>query len=108
MKSKTPQADLILNKILSNLAPQRRLCPQKDILQYCEGEFELTTQDIEFLKLLRAPAPKLCPTCRRIRRFSFVNTTTLYKHPNNAPGKFGSIISFVPLVSQFVVYDLES
>src|SRR3989344_393602 len=108
MESKTQKFDAVLDKILTDLVPHKRICLQQGILQYCEGEFKITDLDIEFFKLLRVPAPKLCPTCRRIRRFSFVNTATLYKHPNNTPGKSGNIISFVPLVSPLIIYDVES
>lgn len=108
MQSKTPQFDSALDRIFFDLVPHKRICLQKGILQYCEGEFQITDQDIEFLKLFLVPAPKLCPTCRRVRRFSFVNTATLYKRLNNASEKNEKIISFVPPVKPLIVYDLKS
>ncbi len=107
MQSKTPQFDVLLDEILENLVPHERQCLQKDISKYCEGTFQITKEDIEFLKMLRVPPPKLCPTCRKVRRRAFVNAV-LYKHKNNAPGKTDSVISFVPPVSPLTVYDIHS
>ncbi len=108
MESKTPQFDALLDGILENLVPHKRVCRWKGEHKYCEGEFEITKEDIEFLKLLRAPAPNFCPTCRKMNRFAFVNGINLYKIHNKAPGKDNKIISFVPPVSPLTVYDLES
>lgn len=107
-ESKTPKFDALLNEILENLAPHERECEWKDISKYCEKKFEITAEDINFYKLLRVPPPKLCPTCRRQKRFSFVNQINLYKRPNNAPGSKDKIISYVPLVSSLIVYDIKS
>jgi len=108
MESKTPQFDALLDKIFEGLVPHRRVCKWKGEHKYCEGEFEITKEDIEFLKMLRVPAPNYCPTCRRMNRYAFVNSVNLYKRDNNAPGKSSKIISFVPPSSSLVVYDVES
>lgn len=108
MESKTPQFDKLLDEILIKLVPHKRVCKWKGEHKYCEGEFDITKEDIEFLKMLRAPAPNYCPTCRRMNRLAFVNNINLYKRPNNAPGKNNNVISFVPPVSKLIVYDLES
>ncbi len=108
MENKTPKFDTILDKMLECLVPHYRVCKWSGLHQYCEGEFNITKEDIEFLKILRAPAPNYCPTCRRMNRHAFVNNINLYKRVNSAPGKNNNTISFVPPVSKFIVYDLES
>lgn len=108
MNSKTPQFDKLLDEVLGRLIPHKRVCKWSGEHKYCEGEFEITKEDIEFLKLLRAPAPNYCPTCRKMNRFAFVNGINLYKRDNNAPGKNNKIISFVPPASSLIVYDVES
>lgn len=108
MENKTPKFDALLDKILEDLVPHQRVCKWNGVHKYCEGEFDITKEDIEFLKMLRVPAPNYCPTCRRMNRFAFVNSINLYKRDNNAPGKGNKIISFVPPVSPLIVYDLDS
>lgn len=108
MESKTPKFDALLDKIFEGLVPHKRVCKWNGQHKYCEGEFDITKEDIEFLKMLRVPAPNFCPTCRRMNRFAFVNGINLYKRDNNAPGKEGKIISFVPPDAPFIVYDVES
>lgn len=108
MESKTPKFDALLDKILEDLIPHQRICKWNGVHKYCEGEFTITKEDIEFLKMLRVPAPNFCPTCRRMNRYAFVNSVNLYKRDNNAPGKNNKIISFVPPSSPLVVYDVES
>lgn len=106
--SKTPNFDALLDPILDGLVPHTRICAQSAASKYCEGEFEIGDKDIEFLRLLRVPAPTLCPTCRRQKRFAFLNRFYFYKRPNNTPGKEGVMISNTPPNSPLVVYDLES
>lgn len=108
METKTPKFDALLDKIFESLVPHKRICKWQGQHKYCEGEFDITKEDIEFLKMLRVPAPNYCPTCRRMNRFAFVNTINLYKRDNNAPGKGNKIISFVPPASKLIVYDVES
>ena len=108
MESKTPKFDKALDEILSSLVPHVRVCKWKGAHKYCEREFHITKEDIEFLKMLRVPAPNFCPTCRKMNRYAFVNSINLYKRDNNAPGNSNKIISFVPPASALVVYDLDS
>jgi len=108
MESKTPKFDKALDEILESLVPHTRKCKWAGEHQYCEGEFKIGEEDIEFLKILRVPAPNYCPTCRRMNRSAFVNGINLYKVDNKAPEKNNKIISFVPPASPFLVYDLIS
>ena len=108
MELKTPNFDKLLNQLLENVVPSSHKCLQHNISKYCEENFKITKEDIEFYNILRVPPPKLCPTCRRQNRFAFVNTINLYKRDNNAPGKENRIISFVPPASPLIVYDVES
>jgi hypothetical protein len=105
--SKTPNFDTALDAILSELVPHGRTCRQKELSRFCEGEFKIVDKDIEFFKLLRVPPPTLCPTCRRQKRFAFVNRCSFYKRKNDAPDAKGPMISYVPPNSPFVVYDLD-
>lgn len=107
-QSKTPKFDALLDKILENLTPHKQECLQKSISKYCEGQFKITPEDINFYKLLQVPSPKCCPTCRRQKRFAFVNQINLYKRSNNAPGAQNKIVSYVPPVSSLKVYDIEN
>lgn len=107
MESKTPQFDTLIQPILDGLVPHRVVCKQKDISKYCEGEFEITDKDIEFLRMLRVPPPVCCPTCRRQRRYAYNNPVHFYKRGNDAPNSKGNIISFVPPSSPLKVYDYE-
>ena len=107
MESKTPKFDNLLDEILKKIVPHERECIQKDISKYCEKKFKIYDEDINFYKLLRVPPPKCCPTCRRQRRNAFTNRINLYKRKDNTPESTKDIISFVPPVSPFVVYNLD-
>ncbi len=107
MESKTPQFDALLDKILEELVPHKRTCKWQGEHKYCEGEFEITKEDIEFLKLLRAPAPNYCPTCRRIRRFPHLTISQLFKVKCNAPNHTESIISVFPEECPVPIYDYK-
>lgn len=64
---KTPQFNKSLEEILVNLKPHQRSCQQ------CQCSFEVFKEDIEFYKKLQIPPPKLCPDCRKQRRYGFYN-----------------------------------
>ncbi|MBI4034096.1 MAG: hypothetical protein HY378_00925 [Candidatus Brennerbacteria bacterium] len=102
----TPKFDAALDKILSGLTPHLRDCVQKDTSPHCEKKFKITDEDIEFLKLLRVPPPKLCPTCRKQRRLSFFNWTRFFKRPCDAPGHSEQVIASVSLDCPFPVVDI--
>lgn len=107
MISKTPKFDEALDKILEGLVPHIRKCKWFGYHQYCENEFKIEEGDIEFLKLLRVPAPSYCPTCRRIRRLIHLNQSRLFKRKCDAPLHGESIISILPAECPFPVYDYK-
>ncbi|MEE8131559.1 MAG: hypothetical protein V3T98_00720 [Candidatus Paceibacterota bacterium] len=67
VNSKTPNFDQALDEILSNLLPHQKTCLQ------CGSIFDIFQEDIEFYRKLKVPPPKLCPDCRKQRRFGFYN-----------------------------------
>ncbi len=107
MKSKTPQFDKLLDEILKGLIPHSRTCRWKGEHKHCEGEFEITQDDIDFLKMLRVPAPNFCPTCRRMKRFVHMNFSKFSKRACNVPEHNESIISIFPEECPFPVYDYQ-
>jgi len=107
MKTQTPKFNLLLDGILENLVPHGRTCKWKGEHKHCEEEFEITTEDIEFLKMLRVPAPNFCPTCRRMKRFTHMNFGKLSKRTCNVPGHDESFISIFPEECPFPVYDYQ-
>jgi hypothetical protein len=107
MQSKTPKFDAELDKILESLVPHTRTCKWKGEHSYCEGEFKIEKEDIEFLKLLRAPAPNFCPTCRRMRRLIHMGWSQLFKRKCDAPGHNETLISVFSKECPFPVYDYK-
>lgn len=107
MESKTPQFDRLFDEILGGLVPHTRVCKWKGKHEHCEGEFEITKEDIEFLKMLRVPAPNFCPTCRRIRRLVHMNMYQLFKRSCNAPEHNEKMISTFSEECPFLVYDYK-
>lgn len=105
--SKTPQFDALLQPILDALVPHSRTCVWKGKHEYCEGNFEITSEDIEFLQMLRAPASNYCPTCRRMRRMVYMNMSRLFKRSCDAPGHTEQMISILTPECPFPVYDYE-
>src|SRR3989344_251423 len=106
-QSKTPKFDALLDAHLEKLVPHTRICKWKGMHSHCEREFEITDEDIKFLKMLRAPAPNYCPTCRRIRRIAFMGLSQLFKIPCQAPGHNESMISILSEDCPFPVYDYK-
>lgn len=107
MESKTPQFDKLLGEILEGLVPHKRICKWQGQHKYCEGEFDITKEDIEFLKMLRVPAPNYCPTCRRMRRLTHMGWSQLFKRECDAPGHGESMISIFSKECPFPVYDYK-
>ena len=107
MHSKTPQFDALLDAMLAELVPHKRVCLWKGEHDHCEGEFMLEEGDIEFLRMLRVPAPNHCPTCRRMRRFVHMGVMRLFKRDCNAPGHGEQVISIFPQECPFPVYDYD-
>jgi CxxC-x17-CxxC domain-containing protein len=106
MNSKTPQFDKALDEILKALTPHVRECIQKNTFQYCEKKFDITNEDIKFLKLLRVPPPENCPTCRRHKRLSFFSWTRFFQRSCNAPEHDEKVISSFPPNCPFSVVDI--
>lgn len=107
MESKTPKFDKALDEILASLVPHVRVCKWQGKHPHCEGEFKIEEGDIEFLKLLRAPAPNFCPTCRRIRRLTNMGWSQLFKRDCDAPMHGESMISIFSKECPFPVYDYK-
>ena len=105
--SKTPRFDKLLDEILANLTPHSRVCRWAGLHIHCEGEFEISKGDIEFLKMLRVPAPNFCPTCRRIRRLTQKDSSRLFKRSCNVSNHNESMISIFPKECPFPVYDYK-
>ncbi|MCX6757948.1 MAG: hypothetical protein NTZ44_03665 [Candidatus Nomurabacteria bacterium] len=107
MESKTPKSDVLIDEILAGLVPHTRICKWKGEHQHCEGKFEITNEDISFLKMLRVPAPNFCPTCRRIKRQSFMGFAQLFKRKCDVVGHDESIISVFSKECPFPVVDYK-
>ncbi len=105
--SKTPQFDALLDPILESLVPHLRICKWKEKHDHCEGEFEITDKDIEFLKMLRVPPPSYCPTCRRMRRMTHMGINRLFKRECQVPNHSEMMISIFSKECPFPVYDYQ-
>lgn len=46
--------------------------------QNCKKDFTIESEDFSFYEKINVPPPTWCPECRMIRRFSFVNTWSLF------------------------------
>ena len=106
-QSKTPKFDALLDAHLEKLLPHKRVCKWKGEHPHCKEEFEITDEDIKFLKMLRAPVSNYCPACRRIRRFVYMGLSQLFKIPCQAPGHSESMISILSEDCPFPVYDYK-
>lgn len=98
---KTPKFTAKINEILKNLTPHRVNCLQ------CKSDFEILENDIEFFKRFQVPPPKMCPDCRRQRRYAFANYTTLFKRNCNVLNHREKVISSIPEGTEFPVYDFD-
>ena len=107
MESKTPKFDKALDEILESLVPHTRKCKWAGEHQYCEGEFKIEEEDINFLKMLRVPAPNYCPTCRRICRLTNMGWNQLFKRKCDAPNHSETLISIFSQECPFPVYDYK-
>src|SRR3989338_6290859 len=96
MEFKTPKFDALLDEILEKLEPQTLICRWAGEHAHCEEKFELESEDIKFLKMLRVPPPVFCPTCRRIQRLAPMNFTKLFKRKCDVPGHAEMMISILP------------
>ncbi|MFA6514750.1 MAG: hypothetical protein WCT42_00595 [Candidatus Paceibacterota bacterium] len=100
--TKTPEFDALLDKILDELIPHIRVCLD------CKKEFKIEEGDVSLLKMLRSPAPKLCPDCRHRRRLSFSNYSNIYKRKCDIPGHSDTMLSPVAPIIPWVIYDYDT
>lgn len=107
MESKTPKSDALIDEVLGNLVSHERVCKWQGKHPHCEGKFNIESEDISFLKMLRVPPPNYCPTCRRMRRFVHMNFVRLFKRACGAPGHGENMISIYPEECLFPVYDYK-
>jgi len=99
-QTKTPNFNKVLDEILSQLKPHQKTCQQ------CQNVFDIFTEDIEFYKKLQVPPPKLCPECRKQRRFGFYNNILkFYKKEDVRTGE--KIISTFSSDSPYKIFDLH-
>lgn len=102
LETKTPQFDALLDEILNELVPHTRSCLD------CKKNFNLEEKDITFFKIIRSPAPKLCPECRQRNRLAFANYSNIYKRKCNVPGHSEIMISPVAPIMPWITYDHET
>jgi len=108
MTSKTPKFDKALDEILKNLKPHTRKCAKdKSANPYCMGEFEIFAEDIEFYKMLRVPPQKLCPECRKQRRYGFYNNILQFHRRECDSHTNEQIISTFTENSPYKTYNLK-
>ena len=98
-ESKTPKFDVLIEKILSDLVPCEKICVG------CQKNFKIEEKDIEFFKMFRVPAPKLCPNCRQQRRLSAANYSSIYKRKCDVLGHNEILISAVAPIMPWIAYD---
>jgi hypothetical protein len=60
---------------------------QNKICQNCKKDFTIESEDFNFYEKMKVPAPTWCPECRMIRRFSFINTFSLFWRNCNLCGE---------------------
>ncbi len=101
LKSKIPQFDKELDEILKQLKPHKKICQQ------CQNKFEVLKEDIEFYKILRIPPPKLCPDCRRQRRYGFYNNILKFYKKECVAHKDEKAISTFNPKSLYKIFDLK-
>lgn len=101
MPNKTPKFNAALDRIFSILVPHERVCKQ------CGLNFQIETEDIEFLKKLRVPPPTLCPRCRLQRRAAYrANVRPIFhKKICSAPGHTEEVLTYLHEKSATIVYD---
>ena len=107
MESKTPKSDVLIDQILEELVPHTRVCKWSGLHPHCQGEFPIENEDILFLKMLRVPPPNFCPTCRRIKRQSFMGFAQLFKRKCDAPLHDEFMISVFSPECPFPVIDYK-
>ncbi len=69
----------------------------------CQSSFKVPEMQENFFKKVGLPGSKLCPDCRRQRRFAFRNERRLYQRKCDLTGK--QIVSIYAPDSKYKVYD---
>ncbi len=102
MPSKTSQFDKALDEVLKDLKPRQKECGN------CKENFQIYEEDIDFYQMLRVPPPKLCPLCRKKRRFGhLMRVPKFFKKPCSAPGHTEEVITVFPPASPHKIYDFS-
>ena len=99
---KTLKFDALIDKILNELVPHTRICID------CKKEFKIEKEDIDLLRMLRVPAPTLCPECRQRRRLTFSNYSSIYKRKCDVPNHTDIMVSPVAPVMPWITYDYDT
>ena len=81
---------------------------ENKICQSCKKDFTIESEDFNFYEKIKVPPPTFCPECRMIRRMIWRNEHSLFRRPNDAPGKSESIISIYHPEQNLKVYDRET
>src|SRR3989344_5059497 len=76
--------------------------------QNCQRDFMIEPEDFNFYEKIKVPSPTWCPECRLIRRLMWRNEHSLFRRPNNAPGKKESLISVYHPSEKVTIYDRET
>ena len=76
--------------------------PEIKNCQNCKKDFTIESDDFSFYEKIKVPAPAWCPECRRIRRFSFLNTWNLFWRNCDKCGN--RTLSMFSLEQKIVVY----
>ncbi|MDA2935592.1 hypothetical protein MYX06_00015 [Patescibacteria group bacterium AH-259-L05] len=79
---------------------------EKKTCQNCKKWFIIETDDFDFYKKIKVPAPTFCPECRLQRRLAFRNEWNLYRRKCDATGK--QVISVYSPSKPFPVYSAKA
>jgi hypothetical protein len=82
--------------------------PEIKNCQNCKKDFTIEVEDFNFYEKIKVPPPTWCPECRLIRRLMWRNEHSLFKRPNNAPGKEETLISVYHPDEKVTTYDRET
>lgn len=73
--------------------------------QNCKKDFVIDSEDFNFYKKMKVPAPTFCHLCRAQRRFAFRNERVLYKRKSDFTGE--EIFSMYSPLSGIKIYEKE-
>jgi len=81
--------------------------PETKNCQNCKKDFTIESEDFSFYAKIKVPPPTWCPECRMIRRLMWRNEHSLFRRPNDAPGKSETLISIYHPDAKIISYDKE-